>query len=163
LPKHFGGLRNTINYKQWSLSVYLQYVAGNEIYNYVRFENESMSGLENQSANVLNRWQHQGQITNVPRARWDDPQGNSAFSSRWIEDGSYLKVRNISLNYTLDKEFWAFKKAKFYVSASNLLTFTNYLGYDPEVSYSRRQIDQGIDYGLTPQPRQFIFGAKFGF
>ena len=163
LPEHFGGLRNTFNYKQWSLSVYLQYVAGNEIYNYVRFENESMSGLENQSANVLNRWQQQGQITNVPRARWDDPQGNSAFSSRWIEDGSYLKVRTISLNYTLDKEFWAFKKAKFYVSASNLLTFTNYLGYDPEVSYSRRQIDQGIDYGLTPQPRQFIFGAKFGF
>lgn len=163
LPEHFGGLRNTFNYKQWSLSVYLQYVAGNEIYNYVRFENESMSGLENQSANVLNRWQQQGQITNVPRARWDDPQGNAAFSTRWIEDGSYLKVRNISLNYTLDKEFFAFKKAKFYVSASNLFTFTNYLGYDPEVSYSRRQIDQGIDYGLTPQPRQFIFGAKFGF
>ena len=163
LPEHFGGLRNTFNYKQWSLSAYLQYVSGNEVYNYVRFENESMSGLENQSANVLNRWQHQGQITNVPRARWDDPQGNAAFSSRWIEDGSYLKVRTISLNYTLDKEFWAFKKAKFYVSASNLFTFTNYLGYDPEVSYSRRQFDQGIDYGLTPQPRQFIFGAKFGF
>jgi len=163
MPEHFGGLRNTFNYKQWSLSIFMQYVAGNEIYNYVRFENESMSGLENQSANVLNRWQHQGQITNVPRARWADPQGNSAFSSRWIEDGSYLKLREISLNYTLDKEFLAFKKAKFYVSASNLLTFTNYLGYDPEVSYSRRQIDQGIDYGLTPQPRQFIFGAKFGF
>lgn len=163
LPEHFGGLRNTFNYKQLSLSVYLQYVAGNEIYNYVRYENESMSGLENQSANVLNRWQNQGQITNVPRARWEDPQGNSAFSSRWIEDGSYLKVRTISLNYTLDKEFWAFKKAKFYVSASNLFTFTNYLGYDPEVSYSRGQFDQGIDYGLTPQPRQFLIGAKFGF
>lgn len=163
LPDHFGGLRNTFTYKQWAFSTFIQYVAGNELYNYVRYQNESMSGLENQSAHVLKRWQQQGQSTNVPRAQWEDTQGNAAFSTRWIEDGSYLKIRNIVLSYTLNKEFLVFKSTKCYFTASNLFTFSNYLGYDPEFGYSRMQIDQGIDYGQTPHPRQFIFGLKFGF
>jgi len=163
LPEFFGGLKNTFTYKRWSLITVLQYVSGNEIFNYVRSLNESMSGLENQSNKVLNRWQYQGQDTDVPRARWDDPVGNSSFSTRWIEDGSYLKIKNISLSYTVNDEFFAFKNAKFYVSANNMLTISKYLGYDPEFGYSRMQFDQGIDYGQTPQPRQFVLGVKLGF
>lgn len=163
LPEHFGGINNVFSVKRWSLSAFFQFVTGNEIFNFVRYKNESMSGLENQSSNVLNRWVAQGQQTNVPRASYVDPQGNSAFSSRWIEDGSFIKLKSLSLSYTIDEEFLSFRNAKFYLSATNLFTLTNYLGYDPEFGYSRLQIDQGIDYGLTPNPRQFILGVKLGF
>lgn len=162
LPEYFGGVSNTFTYKRWELNAFLQIVYGNEAFNYVRYQNESMDGLQNQSTNVLNRWQYEGHETNVPRALWNDPMGNTAFSSRWIEDGSYLRVKNISLSYTIPDEFLSFRNAQFYLSASNLFTFSNYLGYDPEFAYSFTQMEQGIDYGLTPQPRQFIVGIKLG-
>lgn len=162
LPSHFGGIDNTIKYKNWSLSAFVHFVVGNEVFNYVRYLNERMSGLDNQSINVLNRWQYEGHQTDVPRASWNDPTGNASFSTRWIEDGSFLRLKNLSLAYTLDRKFLAFRNAKFYVSAINLVTLSNYLGYDPEFGYSRSQIDQGIDYGLSPQTRQFLAGIKLG-
>jgi len=162
LPEHFGGLSNTFNYKRWSLNLFFHYVAKNEVFNYVRYQNESMADLKNQSIIVLNRWQYDGQVTEVPRALWNDPIGNTSFSSRWIEDGSFMRLKNISLSYTIPNKFFAFRSAKFYVSGSNLFTLSKYLGYDPEFGYSYMQIDQGIDYGLTPQPRQFIIGVKLG-
>lgn len=162
LPDLFGGLSNTFTYKRWSLSTFLQFVKGNEIFNYVRFKNEQMTGLANQSASVLNRWQYDGQATDIPRALWKDPVGNSDFSTRWIEDGSYFRVKNITLSYTIPSQFLAFRNAQIYVSANNILTFSKYLGYDPEFAYSYSQIDQGVDYGQTPQPRQFIVGIKIG-
>jgi len=162
LPEQFGGLNNAFTYKRWQLSAFVQFVNGNELFNYVRFRNESISGLENQSTNVLNRWQYDGHQTMVPRALWEDPVGNSAFSTRWIEDGSYLRLKNVSLSYTIPDEFLSFRNAQFYISASNLFTVTRYLGYDPEFAYSHAQMEQGIDYGLTPQPRQFIVGIKLG-
>ena len=121
-----------------------------------------MSGLANQSAHVLNRWQYDGQVTDIPRASWDDLMGNSAFSTRWIEDGSYFRVKNISLFYRVPTQFLVFKNAEFYISVSNIFTLTNYLGYDPEFAYSQSPIFQGIDYGLTPHARQFIAGIKIG-
>ena len=162
MPNFYGGVSNTFRYKRWALNAFLQMVNGNEIFNYVRFRNESMTGLENQSIHVLNRWLYQGQQTEVPRALYDDPIGNSSFSTRWIEDGSYLRVKNVSLSYTIPNDFLAFRNAQFYLSASNVLTFSKYLGYDPEFAHSRNQIEQGIDYGQTPQPRQFIVGVKLG-
>jgi hypothetical protein len=121
-----------------------------------------MTGLENQSQDVLNRWQYNGQITNVPRALWDDPIGNSSFSTRWIEDGSYFRVKNISLSYRIPDQFLTFRNAEFYISVNNILTVSRYLGYDPEFSYSYSQANQGVDYGLAPQSRQFIAGIKVG-
>jgi TonB-linked SusC/RagA family outer membrane protein len=162
LPSFTGALLNTFTYKKFALSATIQFVTGNEIFNYVRFKNEQMTGLQNQSAYVLNRWQYEGQVTNVPRALWEDPMGNSAFSTRWIEDGSYVKLKNITLSYRIPDEFLKFKNAEFYISINNILTFTKYLGYDPEFSYSFMQIHQGIDYGLTPQTRQFLVGVKVG-
>lgn len=161
-PDYFGGLTNAFTYKRWTLSVTLQYVAGNEVFNYVRFKNEEMTGLSNQSTHALDRWQYNGQVTDVPRALWEDPMGNSDFSTRWIEDGSFFRINNITLAYRVPTRFLVFKNAEFYFSANNIFTMTNYLGYDPEFAYSQSQIYKGIDYGLTPHARQFIAGIKIG-
>lgn len=162
MPNIYGGVQNTFTYKRWSLSALVNFVSGNKLFNYVRFKNESMSGLQNQSATVLNRWQYDGQVTNVPRALWNDPVGNSAFSSRWIEDGSYLRIQNVALGYKIPNKFLQFRNAEFYVSANNILTVSKYLGYDPEFAASYSHAEQGVDYGQTPQPRQFIVGIKLG-
>lgn len=161
-PDLIGGITNTFIYKNFTLSAFVNFVSGNEVYNYVRYKNESMTGFANQSSYVLNRWQYEGQQTEVPRALWNDPVGNSDFSSRWIEDGSYLRLKNISLSYKIPREFLAFKYAEFYISASNLITLSNYLGYDPEFSYSFNLLEQGVDYGQSPHPRQFLVGIKIG-
>jgi hypothetical protein len=162
MPDHFGGISSTFRYGRWSLNAFFQYVAGNELYNYIRHQNENMTGLENQSTKVLSRWQYEGQVTNVPRAVYDDPVGNTSFSSRWIEDGSYIRLRNLTLCYTLPEGSLNLRKAQFYIAASNLVTLHNYLGYDPEFAHSHDHVTQGIDYGQTPQPRQFIVGIKLG-
>jgi hypothetical protein len=161
-PDFFGGLTTVFTYKRFSLSGTLQYVVGPEVFNYVRYKNERMIDLSNQSVNVLNRWQHDGQETNVPRAVWDDPMGNTEFSSRWIEDGSYLRVKNITISYRVRTKFLFLRNAEVYVSANNLFTKTDYLGYDPEFAYSHSQIYQGVDYGLPPHVKQFIAGIKIG-
>jgi len=166
MPDFYGGLQNTFSYKRWTLNANVQFVSGNKVFNYLRYQNEKMTGLENQSANVLNRWQREpkedDQPTNVPRALWNDPVGNSSFSTRWIEDGSYLRVQNISLGYKIPSKFLTFRNAEFYVSANNVLTLSKYLGYDPEFASSYSHSEQGIDYGQTPQARQFIIGIKLG-
>lgn len=162
IPEFTGGLSNTFSYKNWSLNAFVYFVTGNEVFNYLRYKNESMTSLANQSTSVLKRWQYDGQVTEVPRALLNDPVGNSAFSSRWIEDGSYLRLKNVSISYKIPNEFWAFKNAEFYISASNLLTLSTYLGYDPEFSYSFNTSEQGIDFGTTPAPRQFLVGIKIG-
>ncbi|MDA3928968.1 MAG: SusC/RagA family TonB-linked outer membrane protein [Prolixibacteraceae bacterium] len=162
LPDLIGGITNTFKYKNWTLSAFVNFVSGNDVFNYLRFKNESMTDFANQSSNVLNRWQYEGQITDVPAAMWDDPIGNSDFSTRWIENGSFLRLKNLSLSYKIPHEFWAFKNAEFYISASNLITLSNYLGYDPESAYSYNLVDQGVDYGSTPTPRQFMLGIKIG-
>lgn len=161
-PGNFGGMGNTFTYKRWALNTFIQFVSGNELFNFVRYQNESMIGLGNQSTRVLNRWEYDGQQTGMPRALYNDPIGNSDFSTRWIEDGSYLRINNVSLSYSIPSEFMVFKNAKFYISGSNLFTLSKYLGYDPEFSFSSAHVVQGIDYGLTPQPRQFVIGIKFG-
>jgi TonB-linked SusC/RagA family outer membrane protein len=161
-PENFGGIGNTFTYKRWSLNAFLQFVAGNEVFNFVRYQNESMTGLGNQSTKVLNRWEYDGHQTEIPRALYNDVIGNSDFSTRWIEDGSYMRVKNVSLSYTVPNEFFVFKNAQFYISGTNLFTVSKYLGYDPEFAFSSSHTMQGIDYGLTPQVRQFVIGIKLG-
>jgi TonB-linked SusC/RagA family outer membrane protein len=162
IPEMVGGITSTFSYKNWSLSAFVNFSTGKKVFNYLRYKNESMTGLANQSVSVLNRWQYEGHETDVPRAMWGDPVGNADFSSRWIEDASYLRLKNISLSYTIPDEFLMFKSAEFYISASNILTLSDYLGYDPEFSYSYNLSEQGIDYGTTPMPRQFLVGIKIG-
>jgi len=162
LPDYYGSITNSFSYRGFTLSASVQFIQGLEVFNYVRSQNEKMTGLENQSTDVLNRWQYEGQETDVPRALWNDPVGNSSFSSRWIEDGSFIRVKYIKLSYTIPSGFNVFKSAEIYFSANNIFTLSNYLGYDPEFAYSYSPLYQGIDYGLTPIPRQFIFGINIG-
>ena len=121
-----------------------------------------MSDLSNQSTNVLNRWQYDGHLTDIPRATWDDPIGNSAFSSRWIEDGSYLKLKYLTLSCHFPDNILVFRDAEIFITGMNLFTLTNYLGYDPEFAVSYNTMEQGIDYGLMPQTRKFMIGIKLG-
>jgi trans-2-enoyl-CoA reductase len=121
-----------------------------------------MSDLSNQSTATLDRWVHEGQVTDVPRALFDDPVGNSEFSSRWIDDGSYLRLKYLTLAYTIAEKKWFFRNLEVSISATNLFTWSNYLGYDPEFSFSYYTMEQGIDYGMMPHTRNFILGLRVG-
>lgn len=160
IPKFFTSITNEFSYKRFSISFLIYYVGGNKIFNYLRYMNEKMDGLENQSSRTTNRWQYDGQITDIPRALWKDPMGNSSFSTRWIEDGSYFRIKNITLSYRLSEGIFKLKGAEVYLALNNLYTYSKYLGYDPEFCYSFNQIYYGIDYGLMPQTREFMFGFK---
>lgn len=161
-PELFGSITNGFTYKRWTLNVMMQFSLGNDVFNYLRSQTESMSSLNNQSSAVLRRWTASGQITDIPKATWNDPVGNNDFSSRWIEDGSYLRLKNISLAYTVPDEWLVFRNVQFYATANNIYTWTKYLGYDPEFSYSSQVLSQGIDYGLVPQSTSIVFGVKLG-
>jgi hypothetical protein len=88
--------------------------------------------------------------------------GNASFSTRWIEDGSYLRIKNLTLAYTIPEKFLFLRNAQVFITATNLYTFHRYLGYDPEFSYSYITMEQGIDYGLMPHSRKFMMGIKVG-
>lgn len=162
LPDYFGSLLNRFVYKNFLFEFTFYFVEGNDVFNYLRYQNEKMSDLSNQSRSSLNRWQKEGDQTNMPRALWNDPIGNSAFSSRWIEDGSYMRLKDVTLRYKIPSQFLVFTNAEFFLSGINLFTLSKYLGYDPEFSHSYNPQEQGIDYGLMPQTRQFIIGIKMG-
>jgi hypothetical protein len=95
-----------------------------------------------------------------PRASFGDPTGNTSFSDRWIEDGSYVRLKQLTLNYTLPQVAGLYKGITLYVTGTNLLTFTDYSGYDPDFLYSNNPFYMGIDYGKMPQPKSFIVGLK---
>ncbi len=171
-PKYTFGLTNTLVYKGFSLSFFFQGVQGNDIFNATRIESEGLSMESNQLATVLNRWTSPGQVTDVPRATYG-VFTNSLISSRFIEDGSYVRLKSLSLGYELPKE-WISKlnmsRLYVYVSSENLLTFTKYSGFDPEVSvYSlssnntEKNIAPGVDYGTYPQSREFLVGLNVTF
>ncbi|MCF8345806.1 MAG: SusC/RagA family TonB-linked outer membrane protein [Bacteroidales bacterium] len=162
VPDYFGDISSNFRYKRWSVNILFSFVSGNEVFNYTRYLNERMVDLSNQSTYVLNRWQSEGDVTSVPRALWNDPIGNSDFSSRWIEDGSHIRLKSLTLRYSIPGNFLVFKNADFYVTAINLFTLDRYLGYDPEFSYSYDPMMQGIDYGQMPQSRRFVAGIRFG-
>jgi hypothetical protein len=111
---------------------------------------------------VLNRWRADGQVTNIPRAVYGDPTGNSRFSDRWIEDGSYLRLRTITVSYDFPVKNKFFKYIKAYATGNNLLTFTKYMGYDPEFSAGDNILYQGIDAGLEPQIKTVQLGVRLG-
>lgn len=161
-PDFYGGLHLDLNYGRWNLGMFWQFVLGSENFNYLRYQNEQMTGISNQSIAVKDRWIYEGQETQVPRSLWDDPVGNSAFSSRWIEDGSYARLKEVTLSYTIPEAVGFFSNLTIFVTGSNLLTFTDYLSYDPEFSYSFDPKLQGIDYGLIPFGRRILAGVKFG-
>lgn len=162
-PDFTGGINSTLTYKRISLSALVTFSKGGQVFNYVRQQLEAQSTFQNQTQYVLNRWRVDGQVTNVPRASYGDPSANSRFSDRWIEDGSYIRLRTISAVYNLPiNGKRGIKAIKLYATGNNLITFSKYLGYDPEFSATESVFTQGIDTGLEPIFRSVQIGVRLG-
>lgn len=161
-PDVYGGLNTRILWKNFTLSAQFTYSVGNDIYNYTRQTLEAMSGMENQTKAVMNRWRMDGQAASMPKATYGDPMQNSRFSDRWIEDGSFLKFKNLTLAYDVPIKKGIVTGLQVYAVAENLCTWTAYKGYDPESSISTSPLSYGIDSFTTPQARTFYVGLKLG-
>ena len=159
-PDLYGNIFSKFTYKNWQFDVLFNYSLGNDAYNYYRQQLEGGSNFFNQTTAMLNRWTYDGQITNTPRIVYGDPMGNSRFSDRWIEDASFLRLKKIQIAYNLPLSLSWLQGITVWGAAENLLTFTNYLGSDPEFSVSNNVLYQGVDAGLLPQNRSFHVGVK---
>jgi TonB-dependent starch-binding outer membrane protein SusC len=166
-PDFTGGLTNTFTYKGFDLNVLFTFVSGNEIYNGggIYMSTGFSGGIDNQEKAVLRAWKNPGDITDVPRASLSFPTGQRA-SSRWIYDGSYIRMRNISLGYTIPASVTSRLKlgsARIYVAGLNLLTFTDYPA-DPEVNTATiANIAGGTDFYTIPQPKTITAGITVRF
>ena len=158
-PKFFGGMTNTFAYKGFELNVFLQYSYGNKIFNYNAMELESPTGGQNVYQDLVNRWTPTNPSNEYQKATTNR---NNIVSDRFIEDGSFLKLKTVSLSYSFPKLNWKHLGGlRLYVTGQNLLTWTKYRGYDPEVSYrGASTLEAGEDFGGYPQARTFMFGIK---
>ncbi|MGB5818714.1 MAG: TonB-dependent receptor [Saonia sp.] len=167
LPDFSWGATTNIGYKGLQLTAFFQGVEGQDIYNASRFELENQATFKNQSITVLDRWTPNNTNTTIPRAVFGDPSGNGRASSRWVEDGSFIKLRELTLAYTFPKsiiEKLKMTNLKIYVQGRNLYTWTDYTGYDPEVSRDQGNVlSTNIDYGTYPQVKTYIAGLNVTF
>ena len=161
-PDMIGMFSSALSWKGLSLDAAFTFKYGGNVFNQVRYTLESMQNTDNQTPVVLNRWRSEGQVTDIPKAQWGDPIGNARFSDRWIEDGSYIRLKSITLSYKLPVMPQFINGLQIFVTGQNLFTWTNYLGMDPEFSFSETSLSQGIDIGLTPQPRSVSAGVRIG-
>lgn len=161
-PDYFGSVSSTLAWKNFSFEAFFTFSKGNDIYNYTRRQLESQSDFNNQTTAVLNRWRNSGQVTSMPRTLFGDPVGNSRFSDRWIEDGSYFRLKSATLSYNLPFRSDFLRYSVVYVTGNNLFTLTKYLGFDPEMSASVSAWGQGVDVTLEPQFRSVQVGLRFG-
>ena len=159
-PDFYGRLFTNLNVKNFTLSATMTYKIGGDIYNYERMILESGSRFMNQTVAVTNHWTCEGQVTEYPKLVYGDPHQNARFSDRWIEDGSYLRLKNVTLSYKIPVVNEYLHGITVWCAANNLLTFTKYLGSDPEFSMSNNAYMMGIDRGLLPQSRNFSLGVK---
>ncbi|HNX65474.1 MAG TPA: TonB-dependent receptor [Bacteroidales bacterium] len=159
-PKFILSLNNTFTYKGFDLNIFFQGAFGGDIFNANRLQTEGMDAARNQSKEVLKRWTGEGTSNSMPRAVFGDPAQNNRISDRYVENGSYLRLKTLSLGYTLPEKYAGKIKAsnlRVYATAQNLFTITSYSGIDPEVG-----ID-GIDNNLYPLTRVFSIGANMSF
>ncbi len=165
-PDFMYGFTNTLSYKSFGLSVFLQGVQGNDIFNATRIETEGMIDSKNQSTAVLDRWRVPGDNTNIPRAI-EGNTNNSRISTRFVEDGSYLRMKALSLSYSLPESFTdrlQLTGLKLYATGENLFTITDYSGFDPEVNaFGGSNTVLGVDFGTYPQTRNLILGLNLTF
>ncbi|OWP64261.1 SusC/RagA family TonB-linked outer membrane protein [Hymenobacter amundsenii] len=160
-PDFTYGINNTVTWKGFDLNVFLQGSQGNQIYNQNRYILESaLYGNSSGSTRVLGRWTGPGTSNTVPRAIAGDPNTNLRVSSYYMEDGSYLRLKTLTLGYKLPAAVLgriSAKQIRLYVTGQNLVTLTKYTGFDPEVGAS------GVDLGVYPQPRVLLAGVNIGF
>jgi len=159
-PDWMFAMNNDFYWKGLSLSIYLQGVQGNDIFNVNNITNEGMASSHNQTKSVIYRWKGYGTSTVVPRAVYADPNQNNRISDRFVEDGSYLRLKNVTLGYDLPRK-WMEKihmnQIRVYLSCDNLVTLTKYSGFDPEVSLN------GLDHNLYPIQRTYSLGVNINF
>ena len=159
-PSWLFSMNNSLSYKGFELSVFLQGIAGNKIYNANNIDNTGMAAAYNQTTDVLKRWQGEGTSNSMPRAVFGDPNQNTRVSDRFVENGSYLRLKNITLSYIFPKQ-WLQKaqieNARLSLSCENVATITGYSGFDPEVGIN------GIDQNRYPISRTFSVGLNFNF
>jgi TonB-linked SusC/RagA family outer membrane protein len=156
-PDWYGGFFNVFSYRSFDLSVFVDFAVGNDVYNAQRAALESMLNYDNQSTSINDRWRKEGDVTSMPRLLHGDAVGNTRFSTRWLEDGSYARFKAITLGYNFPlKGIFknVFKNARVLVTAQNLYTFSNYKGFSPEAG--------SVDYGNLPQLKSVIVGIKLG-
>ncbi len=161
-PDIYGNIFTSLSWKNLTLALDFKYSLGNDIYNYQRSQLESANGIYNQTAAVVNRWKYNGQQTDVPRTMASDNEAwvnNERFSDRWIEDGSYLKLKKVRLTYKVPLSLSWLQGFSVWGEANNVFTVTKYLGQDPEVSCGNSVLYQGIDAGYLPQSRNFNLGV----
>lgn len=159
-PTHMFSLGNNLTYKGFELSIYLQGVAGNKIFNANKIDLTGMSAAYNQTTDVLSRWYGEGTSNYIPRAVFGDPNQNNRISDRFVENGSYLRLKTISLSYNFPKEWLkvlTIENARLTLSCENVATITSYSGFDPEVGIN------GIDLSTYPISRTFNIGLNFNF
>lgn len=159
-PDFYGNFYSNVSYKRFTLNMNFNYSYGNDIYNYQRSQLESGASFFNQTTALNRRWISEGQYTDIPKATFGDPMGNARFSDRWIEDGSYLRLRSMTLSYALPVNSIFLQGITIWATANNLFTLTRYLGGDPEVWAGNSVLYQGIDRGLTTQGRSVLMGVK---
>jgi TonB-linked SusC/RagA family outer membrane protein len=170
LPNFTYGLNFSANYKGWDFSAFLQGVQGNKIYNGVKVLEQGMLRLFNSGTDVMRAWTPTNTNTDVPRAISGDPNNNARTSNRFIEDGSYMRLKNLTIGYSVSEAALrsiahnSITRLRVYFAAQNLFTITKYTGYDPEIGWrNNTQLTAGIDYGQFPQARTLMFGVQIGF
>ncbi len=162
-PDFSWGWNNSFDFKGFDLNIFLQGVQGNDMLNYSRFWLEDGVGRRNSTTAMLDRWTPSNTDTDVPSASITRIQ---RLSSRWIEDGSYIRLKNITFGYSLPYNIinrLGINSLKIFVSGQNLWTQTDYKGFDPEVGSSGSSLTRGIDFGSYPNTRNFTLGVNFGF
>jgi len=146
--------------KHWTVSANFNYSLGNDIYNYERRILESGSKFMNQTTAMKRTWIAEGQVTDIPRLYYGDPMGNARFSDRWIEDGSYLKLKNVTVSYNIPIQNQYIQGLTVWAAVNNVFTLTRYLGNDPEVCAGNSVLCQGIDAGYLNYGRSLNLGVK---
>ena len=162
-PDIFGNIFLNLNWKRFTLATNFNYSLGNDVFDYQRSVLNSGATLYNQQVAEIGHWRYEGQQTELPRLCYGDPMGNNRFSDRWIEDGSYLRLKSVMLSFQVPiPESWQswLQGISVWAEGRNLLTFTKYTGSDPEFSVSNHQLYQGIDAGTLAQGRVFSMGVK---
>jgi hypothetical protein len=166
-PDFIFGFTNTFEYRRFNLNIFFQGSYGNDIFNATRVDLEGMFDSKNQSVAVLDRWTPENTITDMPRAIGNGNTLNVQNSTRFIEDGSYVRLKSMTLSYDIFKEedkVKAIRNFSVFVTGQNLLTFTNYSGFDPEVNaFGNSSTELGIDYGTYPQAITFLVGLNVEF
>lgn len=163
IPDAFGNFGMVLRYKKFSLNALFTYAAGNDIYNSFNQQMHVMKDYSNQSQDVQNRWVSPSSPgMGLSRAAFDDPSNNGAASDLWVEKGSYLRFKNVTLSYDvgLPVNIKFVRKLNVFITAENLATFTNYSGFDAEVVTSPDPMLRGIDFGASPLPKSYVIGLK---